>query len=69
MESELQRLRFRIRQLEREVRALRNAAGPSLGDTAGEPRAAPRRASAPLFARRRVLKPQPPVTGADSGSV
>lgn len=52
MDSELQRLRFRVRQLEREVRALRSAARKD--EIA--PAAPAARMPAPLFVRRRVLR-------------
>lgn len=56
MDSELQRLRFRVRQLEREVRALRSAA---LDEDDAEVRGAAAPASSEPFGRRRVLNPWP----------
>ena len=51
MDSELQRLRFRVRQLEREVRALRRSGGEDPEEEA----AIGVRMPAPLVVRRRVL--------------
>ena len=56
MDSELQRLRFRVRQLEREVRALRSAARH---EEDGEDRERAAREVSGPFARRRVLNPWP----------
>ena len=52
MDSELQRLRFRVRQLEREVRALRTATGDVSGE---EPRGRVKLPD-PVVFRRRVLR-------------
>lgn len=63
MDSEVQRLRLRVRQLEREVRALRTSAHHP---AAAEPESDSPRFPPPLHLRRRILNS--PVGGTDGRS-